>query len=53
MIVKKHEEEREERNRFEYLDGIRGSLALSVLIRHGLIYYGLSQDSPFFWQLGN
>ena len=53
MIGREHEENREERNRFEYLDGIRGSLALSVLIRHGLLYYGLSRDSPFFWQLGN
>ena len=41
-----------ESNKFEYFDGIRGSLALSVLIRHGTYYYGISNDYPFFWKLG-
>ncbi len=49
---KNHQEEKE-KSRLEYFDGIRGSLALSVLFRHGFLYYGLSKDFPFFWQLGN
>jgi len=45
-------ENSKESNQFEYFDGIRGSLALSVLIRHGTLYYGISKEYPFFWQLG-
>ncbi len=41
-----------ESNKFEYFDGIRGSLALSVFIRHGTYYYGISNEYPFFWSLG-
>lgn len=46
-------EEKNEKKKFDYLDGMRGSLALSVLVRHGTLYYGLSKDMPFFWQLGD
>ena len=45
-------ENSKESNQFEYFDGIRGSLALSVFIRHGTYYYGISKDYPFFWTLG-
>ncbi len=43
----------EKYKKFECLDGFRGSLALSVLVHHALVWFNKYDIYPFFVTLGN